>query len=159
MTRTALCFVVLQDLFVQVTSSCKRFYSSYSSLNSGGAGTSLCRGPANMASGEDKRAAAAGPAGPNGAAAQPGNLPTLRSVCLHALIVNRRFLGDVGDIDGTSVRDIVRHCSAQEMANIEDCTRCAGSRGAAAAHATHAYLPCMPRLALQLPMLHRPCES
>lgn len=113
-----------------------------------------------MASGEDKRAAAAAQAGPNGAAAQPVNLPTLRSVCLHALIVNRRFLGDVGDIDGTSVRDIVRHCSAQEMANIEDCTRCAGFQGAAAAlWVMHAHLPCMPRLALQLPMLHRPCES
>ena len=99
-----------------------------------------------MASGDDKRTAAAAHPGPNGAAAQPVNLPTLRSVCLHALIVNRRFLGDVGDIDGTSVRDIVRHCSAQEMADIEDCTRWAGLKACKHTHASTDGGACVPAM-------------
>ncbi len=50
-------------------------------------------------------------------------LLSLRKECIVVLIRHRQFLGDLGDIDGASVREILSHCSCDELAYIEDCTR------------------------------------
>lgn len=49
-------------------------------------------------------------------------LPSLRDASLFCLIRHRSYLGDVGDIDGASVRDICVHCNAAQLAAIEDAT-------------------------------------
>mmetsp|Transcript_29529 Transcript_29529/g.87356 ORF Transcript_29529/g.87356 Transcript_29529/m.87356 type:complete len:146 (-) Transcript_29529:90-527(-) len=48
---------------------------------------------------------------------------SLRESCLLVLIRYRAALSDVGDIDACSIRDVCAHCSAEELAVIEDCTR------------------------------------
>jgi hypothetical protein len=49
---------------------------------------------------------------------------TLRDACLRTLIAARSRLGDVGFIDTASLQAILARCSGEELATIEDHTRC-----------------------------------
>eukprot|EP00850_Spirogloea_muscicola_P003266 SM000013S26435 [mRNA] locus=s13:287265:287477:- [translate_table: standard] len=56
-------------------------------------------------------------------AAPPGGGPlTLQELCKRALIDNLDAIGDVGDTDATLLAAILVHCTADQLAAIEDAT-------------------------------------
>lgn len=49
-------------------------------------------------------------------------LESLKDICLKVLIDNRDSLGDVGNVDGGLLKQILVHCTAEKLARIEDTT-------------------------------------
>lgn len=50
-------------------------------------------------------------------------LESLKDICLKTLIDNREMLGDMGNVDGALLKQILVHCTAEKLARIEDTTR------------------------------------
>ena len=51
-------------------------------------------------------------------------MPSLVSLCIQSAIDNVRYIGDVGETDLGLLKEILPHCTVDQLTHIEKCTVC-----------------------------------